>query len=338
MNKKVIIWLSVILVVLVGGYFGIRALTNVATEVTEDMSMPGMRQGPGSGMRGESSDDISSMTDEEKEELKAQGLGTRDIGVAEIIYSGKVVPADEYSEYLDTSLEFNQLYVSEGDEVPAGTLLFDYVVEETSVTNETIVLKDDIHDIEEMIFDLEEYIVEIEGWIENIYNEDYETDEEYEEAIIMYNDLIDECRTQIAKYEIQIADKQDEFENLYEDTNEYAVYAEHDVIIYEIDENLINSSANNVSSSVFISMYSTNRTINIEISEYEMTYVTEGYEAEVAIEGLNETYVGQISSIDFFPNNLDDTDTSYYDTVISLDSSVPFGYSAVVTINLGAKQ
>lgn len=245
----------------------------------------------------------------------------------EIVYSGKVVPEETVYVFIDATEELDTLMISVDDEVSEGDVLFTYETSNIDVNvNDEIIKREQIEDLRTSIYTANEYIDEINEWISN---EDKD-DENYENTIYMYNDMIEDEQVNIASFENQIITLEEQIENLYEETA--VELATVDGLVYEIDDDqLLDADP----TKPFVTIISTSRVINIEVAEYELPYISEGDIVEVQITGTDKVIEGTVESIDILPNNINSTDTSYYDTVIALEGTMPYGASAMISVSLG---
>jgi hypothetical protein len=253
---------------------------------------------------------------EEEEDVRVIELSN------EIVYSGKVVPEEEVYIYIDALEEVDTLLVNTNDLVSKDDVLFTYEDNSTELAESQKVIKnEEIDDLEELIYSANEYIDEIKSWIESNTDEDKE---------YIYNEMIEDEIAKIESYKIQVNTLENEIDDLEDKTvNEVSKI---DAIVYEIDEDQLDEVN---PQKPFITLISTSRVINIDVAEYELSYISVGDVVEVEITGSNDVFEGVVKSIDLLPNNINSTDTSYYDTVIELDSSMPYGASAMISVSLG---
>lgn len=240
----------------------------------------------------------------------------------EIVYSGKIVPEEQKSYFIGMSEEIGTLLVNEDDSVKKEEVLFTYQSAElVDINNEKIVINEQIDDLKEKIHDQRESIADIESWIK---------EESDEDLIYIYKEMIEDHRAAIASNELSISNLSQQLDAL--DDKKVDQKADFDGFVYHVDLDQLEEVNNQ---QVFITLISTSKVINIEVAEYELPFISEGDVVEVTITGSDEKVEGIVKSIDVLPNNINSTDTSYYDTVISVETEMPYGASAMISVKVG---
>jgi len=295
---KKFIYVMIAIVLVIGGYVMLRP---DAPSETDTESLP-FGEGPG--------------RFDDDEEIEVVDLTN------EIVYSGKIVPEEQKSYFITITEEVGALLVNEGDSVKKEDVLFTYkTVNEKDIINEKIVLDEQIDDLEEQIYEQKESIQEIRTWI---------ADEDDDDQIYIFKEMIEDQEAANASNELSISSLRKQRDDL--DDNKINQQADFNGLVYQVDSDQLNETN---SQQAFITLISTSKVINIEVAEYELPFVSEGDVVEVTITGSDEKINGVVKSIDVLPNNINSTDTSYYNTVISVETDMPYGASAMISVKVG---
>lgn len=299
--KKVLKWIGIILVVIVVGFFALNLLmpkapSNDNAELNATMN--------------------SMMMD---------GNTTSDLVETEkgIVYNGKVVPVDTYYYSKDPTLTFNQVYVQEGDIIDKDTVLFDYKVD-PSIDAQIDVLEKDFLNMKQ---ELDDYYTRIENTKSELAGAD-QSDKSYVNYLQVE---INNNEKKISEIKVNWTNAETKIDNLRKLKKDGRVLSDIGGLIYKVNEsNSIDPSSK--TGSAYIVLYSTAKKVRISVSEYEYKLVSVGQDVEVTIESTNQTYTCKILAVDTMPNNLETSDTSYYNVDIEIPEEVPYGYSAIVTV------
>jgi hypothetical protein len=233
----------------------------------------------------------------------------------EIIFTGKVAPSKSQTIVLDNTKTLNKTYVEKMENVSQGDVLLDYyglqVVKETITINENKFVK--LQQDRDWYYSQIAYLEQEISW-----NNDTNYLQALKSELAEYNQKLAQNKIDWIKTETDII-------TLKASLSDYAVEAEFDGFIYEInDKPTMNQS--------YMTLYSNDKVIKIEVGEYELQYIEVGLTVAIEIEGLQQSYEGKILSIDIFPNNMDSTSTSYFNVEISVNQEVPYGYSAIIRV------
>ncbi|NLC96140.1 MAG: efflux RND transporter periplasmic adaptor subunit [Erysipelotrichaceae bacterium] len=240
-----------------------------------------------------------------------------------VIYTGKVIPLESRYYMKDATKEYKDTYVNEKDEVLKGTILFDYVYD-YSIDAQIKVTQNNFVTLQEQLDDYYSRIQEYKEWLEGVDSEDTGYKSYLESEIIKTEGLIAQNKVDWIKAEESIR-------KLNESKDDYTVKSEIDGIVYQIIEDNTTSSFN--TSSAYITIYSKEKIVRINVSEYEYNLFNVGEKVSVEIEGLNKTFNTNIKFKDILPNNLESTETSYYNVDITIPDEVPYGYTAKITVS-----
>jgi len=233
----------------------------------------------------------------------------------EIIFTGKVSPSKSQTIVLDSTKTLNKTYVEEMENVSQGDVLLDYyglqVVKETIIINENKFVK--LQQDRDWYYSHIAYLEQEISW---------NTDTNYLQAL---KSELAEYNQKLAQNKIDWIKTETDIITLKASLSDYAVEAKFDGFIYEInDKPTMNQS--------YMTLYSNDKVIKIEVGEYELQYIEVGLTVAIEIEGLQQSFEGKILSIDIFPNNMDSTSTSYFNVEISVSQEVPYGYSAIIRV------
>ena len=255
--------------------------------------------------------------------------GSSEIQVSDkgIIYTGKVVPEAIYYYSKDMSMSFNKNFVSEGQKVKKGDVLFDYTGADI-LLQQNIVLQNNFTTMKEKQDDLYARLAANNSYLEMENRLENGGDEGYKAYL---NREIQSLEAQIAQSKSDWLANEQLINNNKQSVQEHKVKAEVDGLVYQInDSNAV--APGDMTKTAYMVVYTETRMIRIEVSEFEYTLVYEGMEVEVEIESLKKTYTGLIQFVDSMPNNLESSDTSFYYVEIAVPSEIPYGYSAIVTV------
>jgi len=238
----------------------------------------------------------------------------------EIIFSGKVTPKYTQNINLSSSLSLDNIDVTENQDITNGDTILTYYGAKnindliTIQENKFVGWQEDRNWYHQQITSLEQEL----SWADP-------TDDAYvtslQKDIARYNTLL-------ATNEINWNTALSEIERLKASKDDYIVTADFDGFVYQINED----AKSPLSTSAYIIIYSTERVVTVEVSEYELQYIQAGAAAEITVEGLNKSYTGTISNIDIMPNNITSNDTSYFNIEVTIPSEVPYGYSVIIAV------
>ena len=239
---------------------------------------------------------------------------------SEIVFSGKVTPKYTQNINLSSTMNIDKVAVTENQDVKQGdTILTYYGAQNINdliaiQENKFVAWQEDRNWYNEQITSLEQEL----SWADP--NDDaYVTG--LKKSIANYNTLL-------ATNEINWNNALSEIERLKSSKSDYTVTADFDGFIYQINEDAKSA----LSTSAYIVIYSTERVVTVEVSEYELQYIHTGDDAKINVEGLNKSYNGTISNIDIMPNNITSNDTSYFNIEVTIPSEVPYGYSVIISV------
>ena len=237
-----------------------------------------------------------------------------------VVYTGKVVPVETRYYIKDSTKEFKDVYVNEGDLIEKGKVLFDYYPD-YSADAQIEVLNKGFSRLQQELNDYYSRIEEYKSWLagssDNAYNEYLKNEIKNTEELI-------------AKNKVEWIKAEESIRKLRDGKDDYFVKSEISGLVYAVNKDNTLTPSNNISS--FVTVYSLEKKVRISVSEYEYKTLQEGEKVKVKIEGLNKEYEGTIIKIDSLPNNLESSDTSYYNVDVSIEDEVPYGYTAVVTV------
>ncbi len=244
-----------------------------------------------------------------------------------ISYNGKVIPAQTYYYNRSGVKTFNKVYVQEGDQVLKGDLLFDY--EGNSQTSlKAQILQRDFLNYQQQLDDYYTRLAELE---ENLKGADVENT-----VYINYlNVEINNTKQTIEQIKLKWLETEEQIQTLKDANQESLVVSDIDGLIYKVNDPKQTSV---MSAESYIILYSNEKKVRINVSEYEYKYFSEGQEVTVYVEALNKEYTSVITKVDDIPNNLEVTsmnaysDTSYYYVEVSVPTEIPYGYSVIVTV------
>lgn len=237
-----------------------------------------------------------------------------------VVYTGKVVPVETRYYTKDSTKEFKGVYVNAGDLIEKGKVLFDYYPD-YSADAQIEVLNKGFSRLQQELNDYYSRIEEYKSWLagssDNAYNEYLKNEIKNTEELI-------------AKNKVEWIKAEESIRKLRDGKDDYFVKSEISGLVYAVNKDNTLTPSNNISS--FVTVYSLEKKVRISVSEYEYKTLQEGEKVKVKIEGLNKEYEGTIIKIDSLPNNLESSDTSYYNVDVSIEDEVPYGYTAVVTV------
>ncbi len=240
-----------------------------------------------------------------------------------VIYTGKVVPIESRYYMKDATKEYKGTYVAEGDIISKDTVLFDYVPD-YSVDAQISVIQKNFTTLKEQLDDYYSRIEEYKSWLAGVDPADTGYKSYLESEIVKTEGLIAQNKVDWVKSEETIR-------KLNESKDDLKVKSDIDGLVYKINED--NSSSPTNIANAYITIYSVNKKVRISVSEYEYNLFTVGETVSVKIEGLDKTFDTTVASIDTLPNNLESTDTSYYNVDVNIPEEVPYGYTATITVN-----
>lgn len=300
MNKK--IWIGVAAVAVVLGGLGWNQLNKAKTSGNGANGMISVSNGN---------------TYQEEDQVTVTDKG--------IVYTGKVIPQEIYYYQKDGSKQFNQCYVTEGQEVKQGALLFDYFgqgIDQQKVT----VLEKSFVELQEKKDDLYARLAENQQYLDD--ENKWEGNEPYKNYL---RNEISKIEKDIAQNKVDWLTNENQIKLLKEEEGKYQVLADVDGLVYQVNDGTA-IAPNDLGKTAYIVVYTQQRIIRIEVSEFEYMLVSEGMEVEIEVEGLKKTFTGKVKFIDTMPNNLDTQDTSYYYVEVEVPEEIPYGYSAIVTV------
>lgn len=237
-----------------------------------------------------------------------------------VVYTGKVIPVETRYYTKDSTKEFKGVYVNAGDLIEKGKVLFDYYPD-YSADAQIDVLNKGFSRLQQELNDYYSRIEEYKSWLagssDNAYNEYLKNEIKNTEELI-------------AKNKVEWIKAEESIRKLRDGKDDYFVKSEISGLVYAVNKDNTLTPSNNISS--FVTVYSLEKKVRISVSEYEYKTLQEGEKVKVKIEGLNKEYEGTIIKIDSLPNNLESSDTSYYNVDVSIEDEVPYGYTAVVTV------
>ncbi|MCI6271726.1 MAG: efflux RND transporter periplasmic adaptor subunit [Erysipelotrichaceae bacterium] len=237
-----------------------------------------------------------------------------------VVYTGKVIPVETRYYTKDSTKEFKGVYVNAGDLIEKGKVLFDYYPD-YSADAQIEVLNKGFSRLQQELNDYYSRIEEYKSWLagssDNAYNEYLRNEIKNTEELI-------------AKNKVEWIKAEESIRKLRDGKDDYFVKSEISGLVYAVNKDNTLTPSNNISS--FVTVYSLEKKVRISVSEYEYKTLQEGEKVKVKIEGLNKEYEGTIIKIDSLPNNLESSDTSYYNVDVSIEDEVPYGYTAVVTV------
>lgn len=239
----------------------------------------------------------------------------------EIVFTGKVAPANTQNVYYNVKTNIKEIHVVQGQDVLKEDSLLTYHGAET-IDDQITIQNAKFVSLKE---DRDWYNYRIE-----------ELKQELEWADPVNDGYVTSLKKEIARYQTLLATNQinwsnavNEIERLKNSYDDYYIKADFDGFVYKIDE----TAKNNVSLPYMI-LYSNDRIVTVEVSEYELQYIDVGTQAKITVEGLNKEYTGEITKIDIMPNNMTSNDTSYFNIEVTIPSEVPYGYSVVIAVKI----
>ncbi|MDD3924815.1 MAG: efflux RND transporter periplasmic adaptor subunit, partial [Erysipelotrichaceae bacterium] len=235
--------------------------------------------------------------------------------------TGKVAPANTQNVYYNVKTNIKEIHVVQGQDVLKEDSLLTYHGAET-IDDQITIQNAKFVSLKE---DRDWYNYRIE-----------ELKQELEWADPVNDGYVTSLKKEIARYQTLLATNQinwsnavNEIERLKNSYDDYYIKADFDGFVYKIDE----TAKNNVSLPYMI-LYSNDRIVTVEVSEYELQYIDVGTQAKITVEGLNKEYTGEITKIDIMPNNMTSNDTSYFNIEVTIPSEVPYGYSVVIAVKI----
>lgn len=239
----------------------------------------------------------------------------------EIVFTGKVAPANTQNVYYNVKTNIKEIHVVQGQDVLKEDFLLTYHGAET-IDDQITIQNAKFVSLKE---DRDWYNYRIE-----------EIKQELSWADPANDGYVTSLKKEIARYETLLATNRINWENaeneitrLKQSYGDYYVKADFDGFVYKIDD-----SAKTNMSLPYMTLYSTERIVTVEVSEYELQYINEGKQARITVEGLDKEYTGEITKIDIMPNNMTSNDTSYFNIEITIPSDVPYGYSVVIAVKI----
>ncbi len=239
----------------------------------------------------------------------------------EIVFTGKVAPSYTQNIYYSAMNSIQSVKVEEGQTVTKDQSLITYYG------------ADNIDD--QITVQRAKFVAWQEDRDWYIYRID-ELKQELSWADPANDGYVTSLKKEIARYETLLATNRINWENaeneitrLKQSYDDYYVKADFDGFVYKIDD-----SAKTNMSLPYMTLYSTERIVTVEVSEYELQYINEGKQARITVEGLDKEYTGEITKIDIMPNNMTSNDTSYFNIEITIPSDVPYGYSVVIAVKI----
>lgn len=261
---------------------------------------------------------VSIMSNSYYEEAESDVLETSN----GVIYTGKVVPVETRYYTKDTTKEFKGVYVEVGQIIEAGTVLFDYYPD-YSIDAQIDVINKNFVNLQNDLNDYYSRIEEYKTWLAGVDPADT--------AYINYlkNEII-KTEALISQNKVDWVNAEEKIRKLQESKDDYYVKSEIGGLVYAVNKDNTVTPSNNVSS--FVTVYSIEKMVRISVSEFEYKNLQVGQNVSVKVEGLDKEFEAQIIKIDSLPNNLESSDTSYYNVDIAMEDDIPYGYTAVVTV------
>ncbi len=238
-------------------------------------------------------------------------------------YSGKVVPEETFYYTRSATQEVNQVYVEAGEKVAKGDLLFDYSGNSQSSLQVQVLEKNFVNYQEQ----LNDYYTQLDD-----LKNDLKIADKNDKIYVNYlNVEINNMEQMIAQVHLNWSNNEQQIKDLKEKNADLWTVADCDGLIYQVNDPKKTLSVNNA----YIVLYSSEKKVRLNVSEYEYQYFSEGQEVEIYIEAMDKTYSTSITHVDAVPNNLESSgfsDTSYYFVEISVPEEVPYGFSATVKV------
>ena len=295
-NKKKVIWIIVVIVVAILAIFAFTKVKDMIVNYQDEMIA----------RRNEAIFE----DDETDTQIKN-----------EIVFTGKVAPSYTQTIYYSATNRIQSVKVEEGQTVTKDQSLITYYG------------ADNIDD--QITIQRAKFVAWQEDRDWYIYRID-ELKQELSWADPANDGYVTSLKKEIARYETLLATNRINWENaeneitrLKQSYDDYYVKADFDGFVYKIDD-----SAKTNMSLPYMTLYSTERIVTVEVSEYELQYISEGEQARITVEGLDKEYTGVITKIDIMPNNMNSNDTSYFNIEITIPSDVPYGYSVVIAVKI----
>lgn len=240
-----------------------------------------------------------------------------------IVYTGKIVPVESRYYIKDPSKEFKGIYVKQGDIVSKDQLLFDYVPD-YSTDAQIDVLDKNFTNLKQQLDDYYSRISEYESWLAGCSPDD----KGYRSYLI---DEINKTKGLISQNKVDWINAEEKIRKLKDAKSKTSIESEIDGFVFKVNED--NTSTPTNVANAYITIYSNDKKVRINVSEFEIKMFSLGQKIDVKIESNKSDVSGEVIHIDALPNNLESNDTSYYYVDISVPNDVPYGYSAVVTVN-----
>lgn len=239
-----------------------------------------------------------------------------------VIYTGKVIPVESRYYLKDGAKELKGTYVEAGQIIESGKILFDYYPD-NSVDAQIIVIEKNFEKLKNDLDDYYSRIEEYKSWLAGCDPADT--------GYINYlKSEIKNTEGLIAQNKVEWINAEEKIRKLKDSKDDYSVKSEISGLVYAVNKDNTITPSNNVNA--YVTVYSLEKKVRISVSEFEYKLLSEGQKVNVKIDGLNKEFESDIIKIDSLPNNLESSDTSYYNVDISINSDVPYGYTAVVTV------
>ncbi len=298
--KKIIKIAVGVIVIMIVGFFAI-------TKLSEGFQQPAEQNG------------ISGIFDEGNDDSEDFVQTTRGLS-----YNGKVLPAKTYYYSRNTMLEFNRVYVEAGDIVAEGDILFDYEGNAQNGLQSEVLEKNFVQYQEK----LNDYYTRLDNLKTDLAGAD-PTDTVY---INYLRVEINSVEQMIAQTKLEWSKNETQIDGLRDSNSDLIIRADMAGLVYQVNDP---KEASGLSSGAYIVLYSSEKKVRLNVSEYEYGYFSEGQEVELFVEALQESYTAKITHVDSVPNNLLTSaysDTSFYYVEIAIPSEVPYGFSVIVTV------
>lgn len=238
-----------------------------------------------------------------------------------VIYTGKVIPVESRYYVKNPELEFNQVYVEKGQMISEGTVLFDYRPD-YAIDAKIDVETKKFNELKNKLDDYYSRIEEFKQWIAGTTDPGY---------IAYLNSEITNCQKEISQVKVDWVAAEENIRKLNESRGKTQVKSEIAGLVYNVNKD--NSSTPTATAQAFVTIYSVQRKVRISVSEFEYQNLKVGENASIKIEGQNNRVIDcPITFIDSLPNNMESSETSYYNVDILVPDDIPYGYTAVVTV------
>ncbi len=295
-NKKKIIWIIVIILTIIALIAGYFRLKTYFANLQDEMIA------------------------RRNEAIREQDQNNANIK-NEIVFVGKVAPQFSQEVYIKTGMTIKELKVQTDQVVNEDELLL--VFNGAENINHLIAIQ------ENKFFAWQEDRDWYNTKINEIKDELSWADQSNTGYIAYLKKELANYQTLLATNNVNWNNAKNEIVRLKDSYDSYNIKADFDGFIYKINDNAINNPTLS-----YLTLYSTDRIVVVEVSEYELRYIQKGQQAQVTVEGTGKTDTGTINKVEIMPNNLSSNDTSYFNIEISIPDEVPYGYSVVIAVKI----